>query len=200
MDPRITLNDIITWEALRKKSFMRFNSGEIDDITTLMYVHDHSNKREYTQDFYCKFLRKKIEEGNPPKELHKFLKMVEQDLKYVNQFSSNDKKEEGHDMEEPSFMTPMINAILFSGINPQWFLCQGLDILPILSQGYEEKMQRDMENQRFWAMLLVSPHIKSSAFDKLKRDLTFGWEKAKAGLDKITQSDINLAHAIFGKK
>lgn len=200
MDPRITLRDILLFEKLEQKSFMDFNSANAHDISVLMYVHDQSNKREYTRDFFCQFMERKINEGKAPKELGKFLRMIEKDLEYVNQFSDK-VTENPHEKDDADKsdrrLTPAILRILYSGISPEWLMHQGMDILPVLTEGYALKHQDEFADKRFWTMMMMSPHVKRSSLQQLEKSLRTPEEKA--GKEQVSEAlNTKIAHAVFG--
>lgn len=195
----ITLQDILLFEQLQNKSFMDFDGG-LDDCLTLMYVHDHDNRRNCTLKHYRKTNKDALNMGNPSKDLRRFLAMVQADMQYINQFShpivDEEQSEKKHDK-----LTPAIQSLLFhGGINVQWLMQQGLDMLPILTEGLDSMIRREKEEQRFNILQLIAPHIKESAFMQLKRRWKFPWEEPQQQQEISESLNNKIARFIFGKK
>lgn len=199
----IQLIDIIKWEQLMHCPFLRFDGTNRDHIIALMYccerrADEHTGeplRRQYTFDVY----RTAVEQRE--RDLRYFCQTVEREQRYIQQFlaeehpAATDSKP-----KEPARIGDIVGALVFAGVDISWLQRQGLEIIPFLNNCYEKHMQRKAEDKRFWALMLMSPHLTAKDNKKLRDQFKFDWEKEAAGMNLTDEQHAIIAGALWGNK
>lgn len=196
---RITLKKIIEFELLRKHSFNSFDAENLDDVIALSYCF--SSRREKAQMPFERAL--KLTKENPDLIGEAFEK-IGKELLYLAQFRetlSEVEKAEGKDKEQKEiFVKDIVGRLAFSGINLAYLMneCELYEV-GFLVEALEKRTREQMELQRFWNFIQLSPHLDKKT---TMRDLIeFPWEANKPKEDtSITEEEKRMAAEILNYK
>ena len=196
---RITLKKIIEFELLRKHSFNSFDAESLDDVIALSYCL--KSRREKTQMSFERVL--KLTKENPDLIGEAFEK-IGKELLYVSQFRetlSEVEKAEGKDKEQKElFVKDIVGRLALSGINLSYLMndCELYEV-GFLVEALDKKTREQMELQRFWNFIQLSPHLDKKT---TMRDLIeFPWEANKPKEDNaITDEEKRMAAEILNYK
>lgn len=196
---RITLKKIIEFELLRKHSFNSFNAENLDDVIALSYCL--KSRREKAQMSFEKVL--KLAKENPDLIGEAFEK-IGKELLYLSQFRetlSEVEKTEGKDKEQKEiFVKDIIGRLVLSGIGLSYLMneCELYEV-GFLVEALDKKTREQMELQRFWHFIQLSPHLDKKT---TMRDLIeFPWEVGKERKDEtITDEEKRMAAEILNYK
>lgn len=196
---RITLKKIIEFELLRKHSFNSFDAENLDDVIALSYCL--KSRREKTQMSFERVL--KLTKENPDLIGEAFEK-IGKELLYVSQFRetlSEVEKAEGKDKEQKElFVKDIVGRLALSGINLSYLMndCELYEV-GFLVEALDKKTREQMELQRFWNFIQLSPHLDKKT---TMRDLIeFPWEVGKPKEDaSITEEEKRMAAEILNYK
>lgn len=196
---RITLKKIIEFELLRKHSFNSFDAENLDDVIALSYCL--KSRREKAQMSFEKVL--KLTKENPELIGEAFEK-IGKELLYVSQFRetlSEVEKAEGKDKEQKEiFVKDIVGRLALSGITLAYLMndCELYEV-GFLVEALDKKTREQMELQRFWNFIQLSPHLDKKT---TMRDLIeFPWEANKPKEDNaITDEEKRMAAEILNYK
>lgn len=196
---RITLKKIIEFELLRKHSFNSFDAENLDDIIALSYCF--KSRREKAQMPFERVL--KLTKENPDLIGEAFEK-IGKELLYLAQFRetlSEVEKAEGKSKEQKEiFVKDIVGRLAFSGVNLSYLMneCELYEI-SILVEALDKRTREQMELQRFWNFIQLSPHLDKKT---TMRDLIeFPWEANKPKEDNaITDEEKRMAAEILNYK
>lgn len=194
---RITLKKIIEFELLRKHSFNSFDAENLDDVIALSYCL--RSRREKSQLSFEKVLKltKEI-----PDLIGEAFEDIGKELLYVSQFRetlSEVEKAEGKEQKE-IFVKDIVGRLALSGINLAYLMneCELYEV-GFLVEALDKKTREQMELQRFWNFIQLSPHLDKKT---TMRDLIeFPWEANKPKEDNtITEEEKRMAAEILNYK
>lgn len=196
---RITLKKIIEFELLRKHSFNSFDAEDLDDVIALSYCF--SSRREKAQMPFERVL--KLTKENPDLIGEAFEK-IGKELLYLAQFRetlSEVEKDESKDKEQKEiFVKDIVGRLALSGINLAYLMneCELYEV-GFLVEALEKRTREQMELQRFWNFIQLSPHLDKKT---TMRDLIeFPWEVNKPKEDNsITDEEKRMAAEILNYK
>lgn len=196
---RITLKKIIEFELLRKRSFNSFDPSILDDVIALSYCL--KSRGEKAQLSFEKVL--KLAKENPDLIGEAFEK-IGKELLYLSQFRetlSEVEKTEGKDKEQKEiFVKDIVGRLALSGINLAYLMneCELYEVV-FLVEALDKKTREQMELQRFWNFIQLSPHLDKKT---TMRDLIeFPWEVGKERKDyTITEAEKRMAAEILNYK
>ena len=196
---RITLKKIIEFELLRKHSFNSFDAENLDDVIALSYCL--KSRREKAQMSFEKVL--KLTKENPDLIGEAFEK-IGQELLYLSQFRetlSEVEKAEGKSKEQKEiFVKDIVGRLALSGISLTYLMneCELYEV-GFLIEALDKKTREQMELQRFWNFIQLSPHLDKKT---TMRDLIeFPWEVGKERKDEaITEEEKRMAAEILNYK
>lgn len=196
---RITLKKIIEFELLRKHSFNSFDAENLDDVIALSYCF--SSRREKAQMPFERVL--KLTKENPDLIGEAFEK-IGKELLYLAQFRetlSEVEKDESKDKEQKEiFVKDIVGRLALSGINLSYLMndCELYEV-GFLVEALEKRTREQMELQRFWNFIQLSPHLDKKT---TMRDLIeFPWEVNKPKEDNsITDEEKQMAAEILNYK
>lgn len=196
---RITLKKIIEFELLRKHSFNSFDAENLDDVIALSYCL--KSRGEKAQMSFEKVL--KLTKENPDL-IGEAFKEIGKELIYVSQFRetlSEVEKAEGKDKEQKEiFVKDIVGRLALSGINLSYLMtdCELYEV-SFLVEALDKKTREQMELQRFWNFIQLSPHLDKKT---TMRDLIeFPWEANKPKEDNaITDEEKRMAAEILNYK
>lgn len=196
---RITLKKIIEFELLRKHSFNSFDAENLDDVIALSYCF--SSRREKAQMPFERVL--KLTKENPDLIGEAFEK-IGKELLYLAQFRetlSEVEKAEGKSKEQKEiFVKDIVGRLAFSGVNLSYLMndCELYEV-GFLVEALEKRTREQMELQRFWNFIQLSPHLDKKT---TMRDLIeFPWEADKPKEDNsITDEEKRMAAEILKYK
>lgn len=196
---RITLKKIIEFELLRKHSFNSFDAENLDDVIALSYCL--KSRREKAQMSFEKVL--KLTKENP-ELIGEAFEDIGKELFYVSQFRetlSEAEKAEGKDKEQKEiFVKDIVGRLALSGIGLSYLMneCELYEV-GFLVEALDKKTREQMELQRFWNFIQLSPHLDKKT---TMRDLIeFPWEAGKERKDDtITEEEKRMAAEILNYK
>lgn len=196
---RITLKKIIEFELLRKHSFNSFDAENLDDVIALSYCF--SSRREKAQMPFERVL--KLTKENPELIGEAFEK-IGKELLYLAQFReslSDVEKTGSKDKEQKEiFVKDIVGRLALSGINLAYLMneCELYEV-GFLVEALEKRTREQMELQRFWNFIQLSPHLDKKT---TMRDLIeFPWEVDKPKEDStITDEEKRMAAEILNYK
>lgn len=196
---RITLKKIIEFELLRKHSFNSFDAENLDDVIALSYCL--KSRREKAQMSFERVL--KLTKENPDL-IGEAFEDIGKELLYVSQFRetlSEVEKTEGKDKEQKEiFVKDIVGRLTLSGINLAYLMseCELYEV-GFLVEALDKKTREQMELQRFWNFIQLSPHLDKKT---TMRDLIeFPWEANKPKEDNaITDEEKRMAAEILNYK
>jgi len=196
---RITLKKIIEFELLQKHSFNSFDPSNLDDVIALSYCL--KSRGEKAQLSFEKVL--KLTKENPDLIGEAFEK-IGKELLYLSQFRetlSEVEKAEGKDKEQKEiFVKDIVGRLALSGINLAYLMneCELYEV-GFLVEALDKKTREQMELQRFWNFIQLSPHLDKKT---TMRDLIeFPWEANKPKEDNvITDDEKRMAAEILNYK
>lgn len=196
---RITLKKIIEFELLRKHSFNSFDAENLDDVIALSYCL--KSRREKAQMSFEKVL--KLTKENP-ELIGEAFEDIGKELFYVSQFRetlSEAEKAEGKDKEQKEiFVKDIVGRLALSGIDLSYLMneCELYEV-GFLVEALDKKTREQMELQRFWNFIQLSPHLEKKT---TMRDLIeFPWEVGKERKDEtITDEEKRMAAEILNYK
>ena len=196
---RITLKKIIEFELLRKHSFNSFDAENLDDVIALSYCL--RSRREKSQLSFEKVL--KLTKENPDL-IGEAFEDIGKELLYLAQFRetlSEVEKAEGKDKEQKEiFVKDIVGRLALSGINLAYLMneCELYEV-GFLVEALDKKTREQMELQRFWNFIQLSPHLDKKT---TMRDLIeFPWEVGKPKEDaSITEEEKRMAAEILNYK
>lgn len=198
---RITLKKIIEFELLRKHSFNSFDAENLDDVIALSYCF--KSRREKAQMSFERVL--KLTKENP-ELLEEAFKEIGKELIYVSQFReslSEVEKAEGKDKDKEQkdiFVKDIVGRLALSGIDLAYLMneCELYEV-GFLVEALDKKTREQMELQRFWNFIQLSPHLDKKT---TMRDLIeFPWEVGKERKDEtITDEEKRMAAEILNYK
>lgn len=196
---RITLKKIIEFELLRKHSFNSFDAENLDDVIALSYCL--KSRREKALLSFEKVL--KLTKENPDLIGEAFEK-IGKELLYLAQFReslSDVEKDESKDKEQKEiFVKDIVGRLALSGINLAYLMneCELYEV-GFLVEALEKRTREQMELQRFWNFIQLSPHLDKKT---TMRDLIeFPWEANKPKEDNaITDEEKRMAAEILNYK
>lgn len=196
---RITLKKIIEFELLRKHSFNSFDAENLDDVIALSYCF--SSRREKAQMPFERVL--KLTKENPDL-IGEAFERIGQELLYLAQFReslSDAEKDENKDKEQKEiFVKDIVGRLAFSGVNLAYLMneCELYEV-GFLVEALDKKTREQMELQRFWNFIQLSPHLDKKT---TMRDLIeFPWEANKPKEDNaITDEEKQMAAEILNYK
>lgn len=196
---RITLKKIIEFELLRKHSFNSFDAENLDDVIALSYCL--KSRGEKAQMSFEKVL--KLTKENPDLIGEAFEK-IGKELLYLSQFRetlSEVEKTEGKDKEQKEiFVKDIVGRLTLSGVSLSYLMneCELYEV-GFLVEALDKKTREQMELQRFWNFIQLSPHLDKKT---TMRDLIeFPWEVGKERKDEaITEEEKRMAAEILNYK
>lgn len=196
---RITLKKIIEFELLRKHSFNSFDAENLDDVIALSY--GLKSRREKVQMSFEKVL--KLTKENP-ELIGEAFEDIGKELLYLSQFRetlSEVEKAEGKDKEQKEiFVKDIVGRLALSGIDLAYLMneCELYEV-GLLVEALDKKTREQMELQRFWNFIQLSPHLDKKT---TMRDLIeFPWEAGKPKEDaSITEEEKRMAAEILNYK
>lgn len=196
---RITLKKIIEFELLRKHSFNSFDAENLDDVIALSYCL--KSRREKAQMSFEKVL--KLTKENPDL-IGEAFEDIGKELLYLSQFRetlSEVEKAEGKDKEQKDiFVKDIVGRLALSEINLSYLMneCELYEV-GFLVEALDKKTREQMELQRFWNFIQLSPHLDKKT---TMRDLIeFPWEANKPKEDNaITDEEKRMAAEILNYK
>lgn len=196
---RITLKKIIEFELLRKHSFNSFDAENLDDVIALSYCL--KSRGEKAQMSFEKVL--KLTKENPDL-IGEAFEDIGKELLYLSQFRdalSEVEKAEGKDKEQKDiFVKDIVGRLALSGINLSYLMtdCELYEV-GFLVEALDKKTREQMELQRFWNFIQLSPHLDKKT---TMRDLIeFPWEVGKPKEDaSITEEEKRMAAEILNYK
>lgn len=196
---RITLKKIIEFELLRKHSFNSFDAENLDDVIALSYCL--KSRREKALLSFEKVL--KLTKENPDL-IGEAFEDIGKELLYVSQFRetlSEVEKAEGKDKgQKEIFVKDIVGRLALSGINLAYLMneCELYEV-GFLVEALDKKTREQMELQRFWHFIQLSPHLDKKT---TMRDLIeFPWEANKPKEDNaITDEEKRMAAEILNYK
>lgn len=196
---RITLKKIIEFELLRKRSFNSFDPSNLDDVIALSYCL--KSRGEKAQMSFEKVL--KLTKENPDLIGEAFEK-IGKELLYLSQFRetlSEVEKAEGKSKEQKEiFVKDIVGRLVLSGISLTYLMneCELYEV-GFLIEALDKKTREQMELQRFWNFIQLSPHLDKKT---TMRDLIeFPWEVGKERKDEaITEEEKRMAAEILNYK
>ena len=196
---RITLKKIIEFELLRKHSFNSFDAENLDDVIALSYCL--KSRGEKAQMSFEKVL--KLTKENP-ELIGEAFEDIGKELLYLAQFRetlSEVEKAEGKDKEQKEiFVKDIVGRLTLSGINLAYLMneCELYEVV-FLVEALDKKTREQMELQRFWNFIQLSPHLDKKT---TMRDLIeFPWETGKPKEDtSITEEEKRMAAEILNYK
>lgn len=196
---RITLKKIIEFELLRKHSFNSFDAENLDDVIALSYCL--KSRGEKAQMSFEKVLKL-------TKENHELIgeafEKIGKELLYLSQFRetlSEVEKAEGKSKEQKEiFVKDIVGRLALSGISLTYLMneCELYEV-GFLVEALDKKTREQMELQRFWNFIQLSPHLDKKT---TMRDLIeFPWEANKPKEDNaITDEEKRMAAEILNYK
>lgn len=193
---RITLKKIIEFELLRKHSFNSFDAENLDDVIALSYCL--KSRREKAQMSFERVL--KLTKENP-ELIGEAFEDIGKELLYVSQFRetlSEVEKAEGKDKEQKEiFVKDIVGRLALSGINLAYLMneCELYEV-GFLVEALDKKTREQMELQRFWNFIQLSPHLDKKT---TMRDLIeFPWEaNTPKENNAITEEEKQMAAEIL---
>lgn len=196
---RITLKKTIEFELLRKHSFNSFDAENLDDVIALSYCL--KSRREKAQMSFEKVL--KLTKENP-ELIGEAFEDIGKELLYLSQFRetlSEVEKTEGKGKEQKEiFVKDIIGRLALSGVNLAYLMneCELYEV-GFLVEALDKKTREQMELQRFWNFIQLSPHLDKKT---TMRDLIeFPWETNKPKEDNaITDEEKRMAAEILNYK
>ena len=196
---RITLKKIIEFELLRKHSFNSFDAENLDDVIALSYCL--KSRGEKTQLSFEKVL--KLTKENP-ELIGEAFEDIGKELLYLSQFRetlSEVEKAEGKDKEQKEiFVKDIVGRLALSGVSLTYLMneCELYEV-GFLVEALDKKTREQMELQRFWNFIQLSPHLDKKT---TMRDLIeFPWEVGKERKDEaITEEEKRMAAEILNYK
>ena len=196
---RITLKKIIEFELLRKHSFNSFDAENLDDVIALSYCL--KSRREKAQLSFEKVL--KLTKENPDL-IGETFEDIGKELLYLSQFRetlSEVEKAEGKGKEQKEiFVKDIVGRLALSGIALSYLMdeCELYEV-GFLVEALEKRTREQMELQRFWNFIQLSPHLDKKT---TMRDLIeFPWEAGKPKEDaSITEEEKRMAAEILNYK
>lgn len=196
---RITLKKIIEFELLRKHSFNSFDAENLDDVIALSY--SLKSRGEKAQMSFEKVL--KLTKENP-ELIGEAFEDIGKELLYLSQFRetlSEVEKAEGKDKEQKEiFVKDIVGRLALSGIDLAYLMneCELYEV-GLLVEALDKKTREQMELQRFWNFIQLSPHLDKKT---TMRDLIeFPWEANKPKEDNaITDEEKRMAAEILNYK
>nr|DAU27740.1 MAG TPA: hypothetical protein [Caudoviricetes sp.] len=196
---RITLKKIIEFELLRKHSFNSFDAENLDDVIALSYCL--KSRREKAQLSFEKVL--KLTKENPDL-IGETFEDIGKELLYLSQFRetlSEVEKAEGKGKEQKEiFVKDIVGRLALSGIGLSYLMndCELYEV-GFLVEALDKKTREQMELQRFWNFIQLSPHLDKKT---TMRDLIeFPWEANKPKEDaSITEEEKRMASEILNYK
>lgn len=196
---RITLKKIIEFELLRKHSFNSFDAENLDDVIALSYCL--KSRREKAQMSFERVL--KLTKENP-ELIGEAFEDIGKELLYLSQFRetlSEVEKAEGKDKEQKEiFVKDIVGRLALSGIGLSYLMtdCELYEV-GFLVEALDKKTREQMELQRFWNFIQLSPHLDKKT---TMRDLIeFPWEAGKPKEDNaITDEEKRMAAEILNYK
>nr|DAY12646.1 MAG TPA: hypothetical protein [Caudoviricetes sp.] len=196
---RITLKKIIEFELLRKHSFNSFDAENLDDVIALSYCL--KSRGEKAQMSFEKAL--KLTKENPDL-IGEAFEYIGKELLYLAQFRetlSEVEKVEGKSKEQKEiFVKDIVGRLALSGVNLSYLMneCELYEV-GFLVEALEKRTREQMELQRFWNFIQLSPHLEKKT---TMRDLIeFPWEANKPKEDNtITDEEKRMAAEILNYK
>lgn len=196
---RITLKKIIEFELLRKHSFNSFAAENLDDVIALSYCL--KSRREKAQLSFEKVL--KLTKENPDL-IGEAFEDIGKELLYLAQFRetlSEVEKTEGKGKEQKEiFVKDIVGRLTLSGVSLTYLMneCELYEV-GFLVEALDKKTREQMELQRFWNFIQLSPHLDKKT---TMRDLIeFPWEANKPKEDNaITDEEKRMAAEILNYK
>lgn len=196
---RITLKKIIEFELLRKHSFNSFDAENLDDVIALSYCL--KSRREKAQMSLERVL--KLTKENPDL-IGEAFEDIGKELLYLSQFRetlSEVEKAECKDKEQKEiFVKDIVGRLALSGIGLSYLMdeCELYEV-GFLVEALDKKTREQMELQRFWNFIQLSPHLDKKT---TMRDLIeFPWEVGKERKDEaITEEEKRMAAEILNYK
>ena len=193
---RITLKKIIEFELLRKHSFNSFDAENLDDVIALSYCL--KSRGEKTQLSFEKVL--KLTKENPDL-IGEAFENIGKELFYLAQFRetlSEAKKDEGKAKEQKeAFVKDIVGRLALSGVSLAYLMneCELYEVV-FLVEALEKRTREQMELQRFWNFIQLSPHLDKKT---TMRDLIeFPWEADNPKEDStITDEEKRMAAEIL---
>lgn len=196
---RITLKKIIEFELLRKHSFNSFDAENLDDVIALSYcLKSRGEKAQLSFERVLKLTKEN------PELIGEALGDIGRELLYLSQFRetlSEVEKVEGKDKEQKEiFVKDIVGRLALSGINLSYLMndCELYEV-GFLVEALDKKTREQMELQRFWNFIQLSPHLDKKT---TMRDLIeFPWEANKPKEDNaITDEEKRMAAEILNYK
>lgn len=200
----ITLKNIIAFELLRKHSFNSFDPSNLDDVYALAYCIDSRMKDNFTT--FEESLR--VAKENPD-IMGEIIEEVGKALQYSAQFREvvDDKKADSEDKEQKEqkeqkdiYIKDIVGRLAFTGLDLNYLMekCE-LHEVGFLVEALDKKTREQMELQRFWNFIQLSPHLDKKT---TMRDLIeFPWEAGKPKEDaSITEEEKRMAAEILNYK
>jgi len=185
---KINIKSIIKFEQLTGKSFHNIDYQDADDIKNLLYCIIISNNQFFEfSDFDGVMQSKRIS-----KEVFEKFQL---ELKKIEQFSTNNKQIEPVENNDPIEENKELKDTLFiKDIAATLIVSAGLDVnyvlndmelfdIKIYMNAFNDKMKQQLENDRLWTFLLLSPNLtdKVNTPSKLYK---FPWDEIKEVKEK----------------
>lgn len=194
---RITLKKIIEFELLRKHSFNSFDAENLDDVIALSYcLKSRREKAQMSFERVLKLTKENLE------LIGEAFEDIGKELLYLSQFRetlSEVEKAEGKEQKE-IFVKDIVGRLTLSGVSLTYLMneCELYEV-GLLVEALDKKTREQMELQRFWNFIQLSPHLDKKT---TMRDLIeFPWEVGKERKDEaITEEEKRMAAEILNYK
>lgn len=193
---RITLKNIIEFELLRKHSFNSFNVEDIEDVIALTYCMGSSEKKALIP--FEQVLKVAKEH---PNLLSDSVQQIGKELLYLSQFRETlaEVKDEKGEQKE-IYIKDIVGRLALAGISVNYLMsdCE-LHEIGIFINALEKQTREQMELQRFWNYIQLSPHLDKKT--KMRDLIEFPWETEKPREDSIiTEEEKKMAQDLLNLK
>ena len=196
----LTIESIIRWEQLRKKSFSLMDYANEEDVEALLYTTTICNNENtmYSFDIFRKTLSNQ-------KLVREMVSKLETETAVLSQFQKKQEKADiGSTDDSPGTIADIVSTLIMSGLDAQYALNEmELCDLPLYIEAYEKKRKEEMESARMWTYLTILPHIDARKMENGARDLIiFPWEEEevkKAAERVMRENEDNLKKFLAGE-
>lgn len=164
---KLTMKSIIRWEQLNKKPFAQVDYSKEDDIISLFYVCKQPDELQTTFDEFKKGLKEE--------SVQEMFAEFEKRISLASQFQSGSKKKEDENASDDVYIKDAVPMLVMNGLDAHFALNEmELCDLPIFLQAYDKFTKERLTENRLWAFIQLSPHLKKGATPK--DFYPFDWE------------------------
>lgn len=199
---RFCLKAIIIWEALTGRAYSRIELQEEEQVKALLYaMYLAADNKPISQEIFEMSLQSQHIAHNLVDEAVQAITLNQRLSENISTIAiPSSKKSNQEEEQEPQPLSPLIaRLIIEGGIDAHYVLYQmSLWELPLYLNALAEQRQENIERERLWCYLNLSPHIDHKKVKSPQDLLPLPHEQRQKDQEDVEQDEIYRLMASSG--